>query len=69
MFKDFFELECDINQLHKALKKSSSSVKISHQKKVKSLLSNIEIDRDRLVNLVAQSSLNHLAFALGYKSE
>ena len=68
MFKEFFELECDVSQVSEAIKKNSKSIRISHQKKVKHLFSNIKIDRDLLVSLVMQTSLNHLACALGYKS-
>ena len=69
LFKEFFELECNVTQVSKALKENSVSIKISHQKKVKNLLSNIKIDRNYLVSLVMQTSLNHLAYAFGYKSK
>ena len=67
MFKDFFELECDENQISKALKENSISIKISHKKKMENILSNIIIDRNYLVSLVMQTNLNHLARAFGYK--
>ena len=67
MFKEFFELECDENQISKALKENSVSIKISHKNKMKNILSNIKIDRNYLVSLVMQTNLNHLARAFGYK--
>ena len=67
MFKEFFELECDENQIRKALKECSVSIRISHKKKMKNILSNIKIDKKYLVSLVMQTNLNHLARAFGYK--
>ena len=52
----------------RALKECSVSIKISHKKKMENILSNIKIDRNYLVSLVMQTSLNHLAYAFGYKS-
>ena len=38
MFKEFFELECDENQINKALKEKSVSIEISHKNKMKNIL-------------------------------